>query len=395
MTELITYFDNASTSYPKPDEVYSACDKYLRVAGNPGRGAHRLAYQAARTFFESRELIANHLGIVDTSRLIFTSGCTQSIALVISGMLGSGALKSGDSVLVTSFEHNAVMRTLAYHERVDHIKVVTVPPGADGTMVDLVALRRILSGHPTPALAAFTRASNVTGVVLDLPAIAPLLKQYNVPLLLDAAQSAGLIHDDLGADDAVSFYVTSGHKGFYGPPGVGLLYVRDGFELDPPFCGGTGSRSESLKMPEFLPDRLEPGTHAMHLAAGLAAGVKYVVDRGIDEIYSYESSLMRRFFEATAELDFIEIKGRDPFDPGHLPLASFTYKGHTADRVADWLDTGYGIAVRAGLHCAVTAHKVLNSEKTGLARVSFGAFNTMEQVDQLVVALKELAKIPA
>jgi selenocysteine lyase/cysteine desulfurase len=510
MSEKIIYFDNASTTFPKPESVYKVCDSVLRSAGNPGRGAHRLAYNSSRQIFEARECLADFLGVADGHRLVFTAGCTQSINLVLTGLIGAQKLRAGDRVLVTSFEHNAVMRSLAYHESRDGIEVVQVPAGPDGNLVDLAALRRISSESPKPALTVFTRASNVTGALLDLETVSRMLEDADIPLLVDAAQSAGFVRDDLSHLTGVTYYAASGHKGLYGPPGIGILYVRSQhFELDPPYCGGTGSRSDSLAMPTFLPDRLEPGTHGVQLAAGLAEGVRYVLDHGPESMLARARSLVDYFLFKTIDIDAIEIKGRrvdrdrlvasltaaglmpgeaqagsaisgsalsgsslagsaisgsslaanlsgqssqssqssqfsqssasptsaspasglaaaaaanssaaaDTFsssssssssslqkrrmtsemsrEPQYLPVVVFSYRGLTADRVADWLDTGYGIAIRAGLHCAVSAHKVLNSEKTGLARVSFSSFNTKEDVDQLVQALQDLSRMPA
>lgn len=491
MSEKIIYFDNASTTFPKPESVYKVCDSVLRSAGNPGRGAHRLAYNSSRQIFEARECLADFLGVADGHRLVFTAGCTQSINLVLTGLIGAQKLRAGDRVLVTSFEHNAVMRSLAYHEGHDGIEVVQVPAGPDGNLVDLAALRRISSESPKPALAVFTRASNVTGALLDIETVSRMLEDADIPLLIDAAQSAGFVRDDLSHLTGVTYFAASGHKGLYGPPGIGILYVRSqNFELDPPYCGGTGSRSDSLAMPTFLPDRLEPGTHGVQLAAGLAEGVRYVLDHGPEAMLARARSLVDYFLFKTIDIDAIEIKGRrvdrdrlvasltvaglmpgeaqagsilsgsslaaslssqssQPSQPSqssalpssaspasgltaeaaansaaaadtaitssssssslqkrrmtsemsrepqYLPVVVFSYRGLTADRVADWLDTGYGIAIRAGLHCAVSAHKVLNSEKTGLARVSFSSFNTKEDVDQLVQALQDLSRMPA
>lgn len=415
MTERIIYLDNAATSYPKPDSVYAACDEVLRRAGNPGRGAHKLAYQASRSLFEARETVADFLGVEDSSRLVFTSGCTQSISLVLSGMLGAGSLKAGDTVLVSRYEHNAVMRALAYHERVNGIKVAVVPAGRDGALIDLSSLRRLLTAADKPALAAFCRASNVTGALLALDEVSQMLRAAGVPLLLDAAQSAGLVVDDLSEHSGVTFYVASGHKGLYGPTGIGLLYVQEGTDLDPPFCGGTGSLSDKLAMPDFLPDRLEPGTHGVQLAGGLAEGVRFVQERGAHNILRHEEELVEYFLLMAQDMPCLEVRGRYngqqdacEYSPGalngvvshsrqtqYLPVLSFSFRGLTADRVADWLDTGYGIAIRSGLHCAISAHQVLNSDRTGLARVSFGAFNSKADIDALFAALRELAKMPA
>lgn len=399
MPDKIIYFDNAATSYPKPESVYLASDSALRCAGNPGRGAHRLSFLAASAIFEAREALAEHFNLDDSSRLVFTSSCTASINLVLSGLIGNGTLKAGSTVLVTSYEHNAVMRSLTYHVEHSGLKMQVLPASKEPGLVDMKDLEAALASAPLPALAVLTSASNVTGELLDRKIIERLSKS-GVPVLLDGAQSAGRIEENLSK--GVAFYATSGHKGLLGPPGVGLLYCRADMLLDPPFCGGTGSRSESYIMPDFLPDRLEPGTAGVHLAAALHAGLDYISEKGMDKLLAHELALGERFLAGLNGIEGISLKGRKVIESGlksgtdwqkiaYLPVFSFAVEGLTASWVADALDTRYGIAVRPGLHCAVSTHQVLGTVEEGLTRVSIGPFNTEEDVDVLLAALNEVA----
>lgn len=433
------YFDNAATSHPKPEEVYQACDQALRAGGNPGRGAHSLSFAAATLQFESRHEIAQYLGIQDSSRLIFTSGCTASINLVLNGMVGAGRLKAGDTVLTSAFEHNAVMRPLKALAASLDLNLVVVPalPAAPAStlgarhfaaLVDLEQLDALLLLHK-PALCIFTRASNVTGQILDLDAVAALASRHGAPLLIDAAQSAGIIQEKL-EHEGISFWVASGHKSMLGPPGIGLLYIGGGEVLDPPYRGGTGSRSESFSMPEALPDRLEPGSPAVHLACGVAAGLRYLqsLPNGFDSARQHENILSLRFLHGLAVINqaainstsadaargIIELVGRPGWNlnlpaeaqrqlvEDYLPVFSLRFVSSagakiveskviqklTPDKVAQYLDDNFGMASRPGLHCALLAHQTLGTVDQGLLRVSFGHGNTEDEVDSLLAALE-------
>jgi len=462
---LNLYFDNAATSHPKPEEVYQACDQALRAGGNPGRGAHSLSFAAATLQFESRHEIAQYLGIRDSSRLIFTSGCTASINLVLNGMVGAGRLKAGDTVLTSAFEHNAVMRPLKALAASLDLNLVVVPalkatpagglaesesdssysgPCSSGSshfaaLVDLVQLDALLLLHK-PALCIFTRASNVTGQILDLDAVAALVSRHGAPLLIDAAQSAGIVQEKLD-HEKISFWVASGHKSMLGPPGIGLLYIGGGEVLDPPYRGGTGSRSESFSMPEALPDRLEPGSPAVHLACGVAAGLRYLqsLPNGFDSARQHEAILSLRFLHGLAVINqtainsttaeaargTIELVGRPGWNlnlpaeaqrhliEDYLPVFSLRFVSSadahvdqskivvqlknveskviqklTPDKVAQYLDDEFGMATRPGLHCALLAHQTLGTVAQGLLRVSFGHGNSEEDVDSLLAALE-------
>jgi cysteine desulfurase/selenocysteine lyase len=436
---LNLYFDNAATSHPKPEEVYQACDQALRAGGNPGRGAHSLSFAAATLQFESRHEIAQYLGIQDSSRLIFTSGCTASINLVLNGMVGAGRLKAGDTVLTSAFEHNAVMRPLKALAASLDLNLVVVPalPAAPAStlgarhfaaLVDLEQLDALLLLHK-PALCIFTRASNVTGQILDLDAVAALASRHGAPLLIDAAQSAGIIQEKL-EHEGISFWVASGHKSMLGPPGIGLLYIGGGEVLDPPYRGGTGSRSESFSMPEALPDRLEPGSPAVHLACGVAAGLRYLqsLPNGFDSARQHENILSLRFLHGLAVINqaainstsadaargIIELVGRPGWNlnlpaeaqrqlvEDYLPVFSLRFVSSagakideskvirklTPDKVAQYLDDNFGMATRPGLHCSLLAHQTLGTVDQGLLRVSFGHGNTEDEVDSLLAALE-------
>jgi len=426
---LNLYFDNAATSHPKPEEVYQACDQVLRAGGNAGRGGHSVSLAAAMRHFESRHEIAQFLGIADSSRLIFTSGCTASINLVLNGMVGAGRLKAGDTVLTSAFEHNAVMRPLKALADGLNFNLVVVPGQCDA-LIDLEKLDSLLAARK-PALCIFARASNVTGQILDLHAVSTLVEGYGIPLLIDAAQSAGIVPEQLSTSSSgVSFWVASGHKNLLGPPGIGLLYVRENQLLNPPLGGGTGSGSESFSMPEALPDRLEPGSPAVHLACGVAAGVRYLqsLPGGLATARAHDNVLSMRFLHGLAVLNqssidsglgIIELVGRPSWNlnlpveaqtqvvEDYLPVFSLRYMtvdkagdvnnlpqtrlapaGLTPDRVAQYLDADFGMASRPGLHCALLAHQTLGTVEQGLLRVSFGHYNTEAEVDSLLAALE-------
>jgi len=412
---LSPYFDNAATSHPKPEQVYQASSEALRLGGSPGRGAHRIALDAGRLVFQSRESIASFLGMADSSRLILAPGCTAAINIVLNGLLKANRIKTGDTVLVSAFEHNAVMRPLAAMAELLNLNIVVVPPARAAepdrcfkSLIDAQALSRLLDQHK-PSLCAFTRASNVTGQILDLEMISSILAGRDIPLLLDAAQSAGHVKENLSAQANVSFWLSSGHKGLLGPSGIGLLYIKPSEELGLSVLGGTGSNSDSWQMPSEFPDRFEPGTAAPHLVAGLAAGVAFVVSQG-EALRQNEQSLSLKFLQGLASLNkrklerAIELVGRPLWDfnvperdqsenlKNFLPVFSLSFArlGMTPDQVAQQLDLAFDIATRPGLHCALLAHQTLASTEQGLLRVSFGAFNTAGEVDQLLDALARI-----
>ncbi|MBX9689129.1 MAG: aminotransferase class V-fold PLP-dependent enzyme [Candidatus Obscuribacterales bacterium] len=378
------YFDNAATTHPKPEAVYELADQVFRAGGSPGRSAHQIAVAASRLVFETRLALAEFLGINSAERLIFTPGCTHSLNYVLKGL----SFQSGDTVLVSSLEHNALMRPL--HQLVERhaIRVLKVPY-SPGEILSLELLSEILK-REKPRLCAFLEASNLTGEFLDLPSVAELCFRHNVPLLIDAAQSAGTVKSNLSMP-GLSYWTASGHKGFFGQPGLGLLYVSpEAPELESLISGGTGSRSENLEMPAAYPDHLEAGSMSASAVAALGAGLAYLNENGIEALHEKALNLRRQF------LTFLSGRsGFNVFSPQskmNAALVAFEIQGLDSALVADLLDRDYGICVRAGLHCALAAHQSLGSSRRGLLRASFSCFNTEAELQIFCAALDAIRK---
>jgi cysteine desulfurase family protein len=389
VTQKRIYFDNAASSFPKPEAVINAMSEFLRTCGNPGRGAHAFALEGARQIFDAREKIARFLGVKQSERLVFTPGCTASINMVLKGFALQGSLKQGDVVIVSSLEHNSMMRPLAQLEESIGISHVVCHAGPN-FVSDLAAL---VERH-SPKLVALTWASNVTGELLPIPSVAKFLQTKNIPLLVDGAQTAGKIDAKLD-DSGISFFCASGHKGLMGAPGVGLLYVASGASLAPIIAGGTGSRSESLEMPTAFPDRLEAGTLPGPAIAALAAGVHWIETEGVATGLKLELALTDRFLEWAKSRNDIQLYGPVQSivndQPMRVPVVSFSMNGIAPSELADLLDTKYGIAVRSGLHCASVCHEQLGTLAEGTVRASFGVFNTGDEVQMLCDSLEEIA----
>lgn len=389
MTKPLIYFDNAATSFPKPNSVYSAHDNYFRSAGNPGRGAHDLAFNSARTLFESRLALAEFLGAENAERVIFTPGCTYSINFVLNGI----QLKQGDCVVVSALEHNAVMRTLIECEQSMGLRIIVAPYAKTG-IVDPSALTEVLAAAK-PRLCVFSEASNVTGERIPLESIAQVCASHQIKLLVDAAQTAGSEENCL-RHAGITYWAAPGHKGLMGAPGAGVLFVRDGEQLAPLVRGGTGSSSEALDMPAAYPDHLEPGTLAGPAIAALGAGVDFVRKTGASAIAEHERLLANQFREWCFSKSWLKIAGNSYADKRQstssesAPVVSLTHDRLSPDRIADILNREDSIAVRPGLHCAAQAHETLTTSKQGLLRVSFGFFNTLDELSVLCDALERI-----
>lgn len=377
------YFDNAASTHPKPEDVYLETDRVFRHGGSPGRSAHAVSVSVSKIVFENRLAIAEFLNAPSPDHLIFTPGCTQSINMVLNGI----GLRKNDIVLVSALEHNSVMRALHHFQKNIGINIISLPY-APGSIINRTDLQTYLSRGKV-RICAFMEASNVTGEILGLAEVAKICHDFQVPLLVDAAQTAGYLKSDLSLA-GITYWSTSGHKGLLGAPGLGLLYVKPGFEIDPFVCGGTGSRSEQFEMPDALPDRLEPGTMSAPLIAALGAGVRFLQNTGIEVSSAHELSLTRELLNWLLAREQFRVVG-DP-ESARVPLVSFEIKGVDSGYVAEILDREYGICTRAGLHCAAAAHKVLGTTRAGLVRVSFGYFNTLDELTVLFKALEEIAK---
>lgn len=380
---MAIYLDNAATSFPKPEAVYRSIDEAFRhFGGNPGRGGHQLALDAGRIVFTAREAVAGFFGIADSSRVVFTSNATEAINLAL-----FGALKPGDRVVTTSMEHNAVARPLrALQER--GIKVVKVAADKDG-FVPPDDFCRACAAAPT-ALAVLGHVSNVTGTIQDLATIGPWCRNHGVTLLVDAAQSAGLLPIDvetLGID----LLAAPGHKSLFGPVGTGFLYVRPGLELVPLLYGGTGANSHSDLMPDAMPERLESGTPNTPGLAGLTAGIAWLEEVGLDAIREHETQCMRRLLAGLSDLPALELYGSGGAEERGGAL-SFNLKGVDPSTVAFRLDREFSICVRSGLHCAPEAHRSIGTYPNGTVRVSPNRMNRTEEIDEFITAIAAIAE---
>jgi cysteine desulfurase family protein len=377
------YLDNAATTYPKPEQVYLAMDRFAReVGGNPGRSGHRLSLEAGREVLKAREAVASLLGVADSSRVIFTKNVTEALNLVIRGVLGNGG-----HAVITSLEHNSVWRPLVALSNQEKASYTVVRCSPDGYL-EPNHVREAL--RPETRLIACTHASNVLGALLPLEDIAEIASERGVPLLVDAAQTAGrypLQPEEMG----IQYLAFTGHKELFGPQGTGGLYIAPGWELEPLTYGGTGSRSESPVQPDFLPDRYESGTLNALGLAGLRAGVEFVTATGIGEIRRHEEKLTMRLLDGLLRLAGITFYGPRKWEH-RIGIVLFNIEGMDSSEVASRLDVAYDIYVRSGLHCSPLAHRTAGTLKSGAVRASFSYLNTAEEVDFLLQALAEITR---
>ncbi len=373
------YLDNAATSFPKPPQVARAMAEALTEYGaNPGRGGHQLAIRAGRTVENCREAAAEMFG-AKPDHVIFTGNCTGALNLAISGML-----KKGDEVIISHGEHNAVMRPLERHVSRGEITVKVMKPDSAG-LLRPDDLRAAIS--PQTALVILCHASNVTGVVQPIPELGAVCREKTVPLLVDAAQTAGVLDvtlDGLNAD----LIAMPGHKGLMGPHGTGLLILREGIHPEPLILGGTGSMSENIAQPDILPDRYESGTLNLPGIAGLGAGIAFVRPQR-QAIHDYEAALNNRLRAQLRQLPGLQILG-DERAP-RVAVTSVVSPEMDASVLADGLDAT-GIAVRSGLHCAPAMHSYLGTLRSGAIRFSPGAFNTEQDIDDTAAVMARLMR---
>jgi selenocysteine lyase/cysteine desulfurase len=349
-----------------------------QAAGNPGRGGHRLTVAASRVVEGAREDVAALLG-GKPERTVFGPGATFWINAVL-----ASRLNAGDRVVTSAVEHNAVMRPLRWYEKKRRIKVVTVNGKAsDGVPTADEIIERVTRA-PT-SLVILNHACNVTGAVLPVAEVAQAVSP--VPVLVDAAQTAGSIPIDFGELGAAAL-TASGHKGLLGPAGIGALLLAPWFEIDPLIHGGTGSRSESEEMPEHLPDRLEAGTVNTAGAAGLGAACTWIRERTVEAIHAHGQELEQRLAIGLKEFPGVFLHGWNPDKP-RVSILSFTMRGKDVGELALRLDRKNGIMVRAGLHCAPAAHQRLETYPNGTVRVGIGPFNTESDIDALLAAVSD------
>lgn len=372
------YLDNAATSYPKPASVYQAVQYALQqVGGSPGRGSHRRAREASAILERVRGKVAGLFGISRAERVLFTKNATESINIVLKGWV-----RPGDRVVVSGMEHNAVIRPLRMLAQ-ERVAVDIVPCESNGQL-DVDALKASLTR--AARLMVLAHASNVNGALQPVEEVAGICTDHAVPLLLDAAQTGGI--QPIAVERwNLGMLACSGHKALLGPPGVGILYIREDLSVKPLIEGGTGSLSEEELQPEFCPDRYESGTPNLPGIAGLGAGIDFILEHGMSSLRRHELSLAQELETALSELSGIKV-----YAPGvrGSSSVSFTLEGINPADLGYLLDQGFDIAVRTGLHCAPLAHRTLGTFPEGTVRVSPGFFTQPEEIGQLLSALETL-----
>jgi cysteine desulfurase family protein len=374
------YLDNASTSLPKPPGVAKAVFLALRRAGNPGRSGHALSIRSARDVFLARERLAELFGAKDSSRFVFALNATMALNEAI-----KGALRPGDHVVTTSVEHNSVMRPLRRLEE-SGVSLTVVPAGRDGVVSAKAVIGAI---RAETRLVAVVHASNVTGAIQPVGEIARAARRRGVVTLVDAAQTAGALPFAL-ADTGADVLAASGHKGLLGPQGTGFLFVREGVSLVPLVEGGTGSRSEEDRQPDFYPDALESGTQNSIGLAGLAASLSWLLRVGVDSVRKKETAMLAELFEGLEKIPGVVRYG--PGDPAKcVSVVSFRVEGMDPADTARRLEKGSGILVRPGLHCSPNGHRTLGTFPEGTVRVSPGPFTGRKEIVAFLRALKAVA----
>lgn len=377
------YFDNAATTWPKPKEVFRVMKRCMQEAGaNPGRSGHQMAIKAARIIYNTREILANLFGIKDSKNIIFTLNATDALNLGIKGLL-----REGDHVITTSMEHNSVIRPLIYLSQSNYISVTIVNCNNQGEL-NTDDIKKAIKKNTK--LIVTTHASNVTGNLVPIGKIGKIAKENNITFMVDAAQTAGaceILVEKLNID----LLAFTGHKSLLGPQGTGGLYIREGLEIEPSRRGGTGSNSESECQPNFLPDKFESGTPNTVGLAGLGAGVEFIQKKGIKNIFEYKKDLTNYLIDKFQEIDEISLYGLLSKDM-QVPVISFNINGIEPSEASYILDQAFNIMSRPGLHCAPYAHKTIKTFPSGTIRFSLGYFNTKEEVDTSIQALKHIIR---
>jgi len=379
------YFDNAATSWPKPPGVAQAVVHFIdRVGANPGRAGHRMAIESGRIVYSARTAIADLVNAPDPLRVVFGANVTEALNLAIYGIL-----RPGDHVVTGSLEHNSVMRPLRDLER--RGIAITVVPSAPTGLLEPADIERAIG--PETRLITLNHASNVVGTVAPVADVGQIAHTHGIPLLVDAAQTAGAYPIDMQAA-SIDLLAFTGHKSLYGPMGTGGLVFGGDFDigsLTPLKRGGTGSRSELEEQPEFLPDLCESGTPNVPGLAGLAAGVRWVLDKGVDNIRAHEENLARRLIQGLQDIEGVSVYGTGDASL-QTATVSFNIRGVEPSEVGLRLDDEYGILCRVGLHCSPAAHKTIGTYPRGTVRFGLGATNTLDEVDTALDAVRHLAK---
>ncbi|APZ94131.1 aminotransferase class V-fold PLP-dependent enzyme [Fuerstiella marisgermanici] len=382
------YLDNAATSFPKPNSVYDAVDKYMRHNGAAiGRGSHSASDSVTRVVGQCRQRLAKILDAESSDRIAFTFNCTDSLNLLLRGVL-----RHGDRVVTTKLEHNSVLRPLHQLRSSHNVDVAQVDFDPESGLVNVNQLAEELSRQPT-RLVVLNHASNVTGVVQPVAEVAALAHKHGALLLLDAAQTVGHLPFSV-RDVKVDLLAAAGHKGLLGPLGTGILYVRDGLDGDivATRSGGTGTASESIEQPVDMPTKFESGNMNAPGLAGLNAATEWLLENGIEDLHRRATEQTERLATVLQEICGVSVYGHNGGSI-NTGIASFTIKNLDSREAATIVEQSFGIQCRAGLHCAPLVHEVLGTAASGgTLRFSVGPFTTDQHINAAVSAVNEIAQ---
>ncbi|MFH1945741.1 MAG: aminotransferase class V-fold PLP-dependent enzyme [Acidobacteriota bacterium] len=380
--DQIIYLDNGATSFPKPEEVYLYMDYFYRNYGvNPGRSGYDLCMETGEVVENTRKMMTKFFNGTDPNRLVFSYNSTDALNLIMFGLL-----QPGDHAVSTTVEHNSVLRPL-YHLQRDGVEVEFVPFDASG-FVDPDEIEKRIKKNTK--LVIVNHASNVIGTIQPVGEIGRRCRKHGVVFAIDASQSAGKIPIDMEAMniDIVAF---TGHKSLLGPTGIGGMYVREGIDIRHTRAGGTGVRSAVKYHLDEYPYRMEYGTHNVVGIAGLNAGIKWILDKGMGDLHEHEMKLTDMLRKGLKDVDGVTLYVQDDLTD-HISVFLFNVDGMEAMNTGTILDVDYNIACRTGLHCAPLVHEQLGlTEKHGGVRFGIGPFNTEEHIQTAIQAVRDIA----
>ncbi len=375
------YLDNAATTRIKPRVVVEAVAEALITLGNAERGTHSASLGASRTVFSTRMKLAKFFNAEGPSNIVFTMNATESLNIAIKGIL-----EKGDAVITTCLEHNSVLRPL-YQLRDEGVELSFVSADKLGRP-NYEEFESLIK--PNTKAIISTAGSNLTGNLVDIRRVGEIAKKHGLIFVVDASQTAGVFPIDV-KELNIDILCFTGHKGLLGPQGTGGMYVRDGVEVKPYLSGGTGVQTYNEHQPAEMPTRLEAGTLNGHGLAGLDAAIDYINEFGMQTIHDKEMSLMWRFYNGVKDIEGVKIYG--DFDvKDRCPIVSINLSDYESGAVSDELANRFEIATRPGGHCAPLMHKALGTVDQGAVRFSFSHFNTEEEVDTAINAVRTLAE---
>ena len=374
------YMDNAATTMQKPQQGIDAVAAAMCSMGNAGRGAHAASLGAARTIYDAREKLACFFHAENPKQIAFTMNSTESLNIALKGVLNPG-----DHVITTMLEHNSVLRPL-YELQEKGTELTILKSNPQGTL-DYEDFEKAIKEN-TKAIVC-THGSNLTGNLVDVKRVGEIAKKHGFLFIVDASQTAGVFPIDV-QEMGIDILCFTGHKGLLGPQGTGGIYVREGLTVRPLLCGGSGVQTYNKKHPSEMPTALEAGTLNGHGIAGLDAAVEYLMETGIDTIREREQDLMWRFYEGVKDIPGVKVYG-DFSTRERCAIVTLNIGDYDSSEVSDELLMTYGISTRAGGHCAPLMHEALGTVEQGAVRFSFSHYNTDEELNTAIQAVKEMA----